>query len=150
MISEFNRSCAPLQHDNRNGSPRMVTVSEDIGGVRQLTLQNYYVLSLTMKLEHAWSLVPFTNIFYEHFLVKKFCTRLMSHNLTIKEKISHVDWSKERLKMFNHGASRREKHNTASSHRSVQTNQICNNQNIALNDHLPYRPVLLRNDKRSD
>ena len=46
------------------------------------------------------------SILHKHLTLKKICSRWIPHNLSIAQKKARVDWSKQMLQKYDHGASK--------------------------------------------
>ena len=105
-FSEFKRGRTSLQDEIREGRPKSVVTPENIQAVRELILQDRHVTYREIEASLGISSTRMHSILHEHLAVKKICSRWIPHNLTITQKQARVDWCKEMLEKFDHGASK--------------------------------------------
>ena len=70
---------------------------ENIDAVRELIMQDRHV---------AYRDGISFSILHEHLAIKKISSRWVPHNLIIAQKKVRVDWCKEMLEKYDHGASK--------------------------------------------
>ena len=102
---EFNRCCSSLQDEFRQGRPKSVVVPEIINAVRQLVLQDRYVIYGEIETILGISGTSIYSILHEHFTVKKFVC-IGSHKICQSLKKASVDKSREMLQKYDRGASK--------------------------------------------
>jgi len=103
--NEFNRGRSSLQDEFREGRPKSAVTPENIDAVRELIIQDRHVTYREIQASLNISMTPINKILHDHLAVKKICSRWIPHNLTIAQKEARVDWCKEMLQKYNHGAS---------------------------------------------
>ena len=97
---EFNRGRSSLQDEFREGRLKSVVVAETIDAVRQLILQDCHVSSCEIETTLGISGTSIHSILHEHLTIKKISSRWTTQNLSIAQKKTRVDWSKEMLQCF--------------------------------------------------
>ncbi|XP_037959406.1 histone-lysine N-methyltransferase SETMAR-like [Teleopsis dalmanni] len=102
----FNRDRHSLSDEFREGRPKMAVVPENIDAVRELIMQDRHVIYREIEASLGISPISIHSILHKHLVVKKVCSRWIPHNLTIVQKKARVDWCKEMLKKYVHGASK--------------------------------------------
>ena len=70
----------------------------------QLILQDRHVTYREIETTLGHSGTSRHSILHEHFTLKKICSRWTPHNLSIVQKRARVNWSKEILQKYDHGA----------------------------------------------
>ena len=73
--------------------------------MRQLTIQDRYVTYCEIETTIGIGEINIHSILHVHLIVKKICSRWISHSLSIAQKKARVDWSKEVLQTYDRGAS---------------------------------------------
>ena len=95
-----------LQDELRENRPKSIVVPETIDAVRQLILQDSHKTYREIETILGFSGSSIHLILLVHLTVKKMCLRWIPHNLSIAQKKSRVDWSKEILQKYDRGASK--------------------------------------------
>ena len=84
---EFNRGRSSLQDEFREALPKSVDVRETIDAVRQLMFQDHHVIYREIETTLGISGTSIHSILHEQSTVKKICSRWISHNLSIAQKM---------------------------------------------------------------
>ena len=79
---------------------------ETIDAVRQLISQDRHVTYCEIEITLGINGTSIHSILHEHFSVKQICSHWILHNLPIAQKKARIDWSKEMLQKYVHGASK--------------------------------------------
>lgn len=103
--NEFNRDRRSLRDEFREGRPKSVVVPQNIDSVRELIMQDRHVTYREIEASLDISMTSINKILHDHLAVKKISSRWIPHNLTNGQKKARVDWCKEMLQKYNHGAS---------------------------------------------
>ena len=82
-----------------------MVVPETIDTVRQLILQDHHVIYREIEPTLGISGTSIHSILHEHLTCKIIFSRWIPHNLSITQNKARVDWSKEMLQKYDHGAS---------------------------------------------
>ena len=86
MYGEFNRGRSSLQEEFCEGYPKSVVVPKTIDAVRQLILQDRHATYREIETTLGISGTSIHSILHEHLCVKKFCSLVIPHNLSIAQK----------------------------------------------------------------
>ena len=104
--TEYNRGRRSLADEFHEGRPKLLVIPENIDAVHELILQDRRVTYREIEASLGISGTSIHSILHEHLAIKKLRSRWIPHNLTIDQKKARVDWSKEMLKKYDHGASK--------------------------------------------
>ncbi|KAG5331326.1 NU1M oxidoreductase, partial [Acromyrmex charruanus] len=103
LVNHGHRS---LMDEFKESRSKSVVVLENRHAVRELIMQDCHVTYRKIETSLSISMTSIHKILHEHLAVKKICSRWIPHKLTITQKQAHINWCKEMLKKYNHGASK--------------------------------------------
>jgi hypothetical protein len=103
--NEFNRGRSSFQYEFREGRPKSAVTPENIDAWRELIIQDHHVTYREIQAFLNISMTSINKILHDPSAVKKICSLWIPHYLTIAQKEARVNWCKETLQKYNHGAS---------------------------------------------